>query len=162
MCQIEKLKREIFHIFTTYPVKTRRNAQLSATCKYWKRTALLNFLYNLRETKGLDITPTLAINCINEWVGRGVSWTILLELFGTPGRTAAIKTTVSVNEVVEIYRDGALLAWNTAYEEYKNAVSLVWHGYKPPSNASSRPIKCVLGFQDRRNQDWDRTGHSRE
>jgi curved DNA-binding protein CbpA len=51
---------------------------------------------------GLDITPTLANHFAKEVLGRGFDLSVLNAAFGTPGRTAANKTTVTTADMDDL------------------------------------------------------------
>lgn len=68
-------------------------AELGAAHKRCKRDLVFAYLVAARES-GVDITPTLAENVCAALIGRGVDVRRALEIFATPGRTAADKSKV--------------------------------------------------------------------
>ncbi|WP_409280222.1 hypothetical protein [Pseudomonas sp. KCJK8751] len=77
-------------------------AELGAAHKRCKRDLVFSCLLAERLNTGLDITPTLAENLCAKLIGRGVDLRIALEMFGTPGRTAANKSKVTQETLDEL------------------------------------------------------------
>lgn len=76
-------------------------AACSAASKRLMRAVVLDGLEKAKTT-GLDITPTVAQHVAERILGRGVDKLSTLEVFATPGRTAANKSQVSAADLVEI------------------------------------------------------------
>lgn len=71
----------------------RCGAQMAAAHKRCKRGLVFAALATAL-AEGLDITPTVAKNLCARLIGRGVDFRAALKKFGTPGRTAATKSSV--------------------------------------------------------------------
>ena len=71
----------------------RCGARVGAAHKRCKRGLVFAALATAL-AEGLDITPTVAENLCARLIGRGVDLRAALQTFGTPGRTAATKSSV--------------------------------------------------------------------
>ena len=79
----------------------RCGAYCSAAMKRISRDFVLGLLLEQRK-KGLDITPTVAQHVCDRNLGRGVDKSKTLEAFATPGRTAADKSTLTADGLVNV------------------------------------------------------------
>ena len=75
-------------------------ARLAAAHKRCKRELMFSVLTAAR-TSGLDITPTVAEHLCTRLIGRGVDFRAALVTFGTPGRTAATKSKVAMDDLAQ-------------------------------------------------------------
>ncbi len=79
----------------------KRIAHISASVKRAKRGFVARALAEYADSLSLDVTPTVAQHCMKRVLGRGVDGRALLEMFAIPGRTAAQKSAVSANDLVD-------------------------------------------------------------
>lgn len=76
----------------------RLGAATAALGKRARRMLILAYLVDARDS-GLDITPTVALRFAQHVIGRGLMRTELNKVFGTPGRTASDKSSVTQEEL---------------------------------------------------------------
>lgn len=76
-------------------------AKLSAASKRSTREVLFAALQEAKQN-GADVTPTIAINVAHRALGRGISMRAANTIFGTPGRTAAYKSAVDIEDLAEL------------------------------------------------------------
>jgi hypothetical protein len=74
-------------------------ARVTAAHKRCKRGLVFAALTATRDD-GLDITPTVAKHLCNRLIGRGVDLRAASITFGTPGRTAAMKSSVGRADLI--------------------------------------------------------------
>ncbi|MBD8828999.1 hypothetical protein [Pseudomonas sp. CFBP 13602] len=104
----------------------RCGAQVAAAHKRCKRGLLFSALMAAQGI-GMDITPTVAEHLCSRLIGRGVDVRAALKAFGTPGRTAADKSTVSPSDLGDLEKQlgpqiQALISDMTAIRErYREA-----------------------------------------
>lgn len=101
----ELLERFLFNrsggVETLRHIAGRCGAQVAAAHKRCKRELMFAALKAAR-ADGLDITPTVAEHLCTRLIGRGVALRAALVTFGTPGRTAATKSTVGQADLADV------------------------------------------------------------
>ena len=85
----------------------QRRAMAAAASKRYKQTVLFNWLEMVETNDAVDLTPTLALNLVKGWMGRGIDRAILNKWFVVTGRTAANKSADHhrKDELVEKYKE---------------------------------------------------------
>lgn len=115
-------------VMPTSPDKTARAkaAQLiGAASKRALRRYVVEGLDGAK-AEGQDVTPAIAQHVCHQIVGRGVKREFLSSRFGTPGRTAADKSKLTLNQLQE------LLDWlEEGLDELKAAMKAIRRGAKP-------------------------------
>lgn len=115
----------------------RCGAQVAAAHKRCKRGLVFAALTAARNG-GLDITPTVAEHLCTRLIGRGVDLRAALVTFGTPGRTAATKSTVHQEDLatfeaelapqVQSLIDEMTLIRERHQDEYKDRARVAMQG----------------------------------
>lgn len=90
-----------FGIGDTRSMAGRCGARVAAAHKRCKRGLVFSELVTARDA-GLDITPIVAEHVCERLIGRGVDFRNALIFFGTPGRTAAEKSSVVREDMASI------------------------------------------------------------
>jgi len=70
----------------------QRRAAATAASKKYKQTVLFYWLEKVEIDDKVDLTPTLALNLVKGWIGRGIDRERLNKWFMTTDRTAANKS----------------------------------------------------------------------
>ena len=88
----------------------QKRAHRTAIRKRYKAAIVINNLHEIAAKENLDLTPTMASQIINAWLGRGITRELLNAHFGTPGRTASEKSEdfVRAERIALEYRDGVI------------------------------------------------------
>lgn len=71
----------------------QRGAMVAAAKKRMKASIVMRFLICMATEHDLDMTPTIALNCVREWLGRCAARKDIAAQFGLTGRSAAQKST---------------------------------------------------------------------
>lgn len=84
-----------------------RRALVTAASKRYKQTVLFHWLETVEVNDAVDLTPTLALNLVKGWMGRGIDRKILSKWFVMTGRTAANKSADHhrKDELIEKYKE---------------------------------------------------------
>jgi len=69
-----------------------QRALATAASKRYKQTVLFYWLEKVELVDKVDLTPTLALNLVKGWMGRGIDRAVLNKWFMTTGRTASNKS----------------------------------------------------------------------
>ncbi len=109
-------------------IASRCGAQVAAAHKRCKRDLMFAAL-NKAVAEGVDITPTVAEHMCGRLIGRGVDYRSAMKAFGTPGRTAAVKSPVTAEDLasfeagmrVEVH--SLIVEMTTIRERHKDAYS---------------------------------------
>ncbi|CCE25786.1 hypothetical protein [Methylotuvimicrobium alcaliphilum] len=85
----------------------QRRAMAAAASKRYKQTVLFYWLERVEVDDGVDLTPTLALNLVKGWMGRGIDRLTLNKWFAVTGRTAANKSRDHhrKDELIEKYKE---------------------------------------------------------
>jgi hypothetical protein len=85
----------------------QQRAIAAAASKRYKQTILFYWLERVETDDAVDLTPTLALNLVKGWMGRGIDRKILNKWFVVTGRTAANKSTDHhrKDEMIEKYKE---------------------------------------------------------
>jgi hypothetical protein len=85
----------------------QQRAIAAAASKRYKQTILFYWLERIETDDAVDLTPTLALNLVKGWIGRGIDRKILNKWFVVTGRTAANKSTDHhrKDELIEKYKE---------------------------------------------------------
>lgn len=78
----------------------RCGSAIGAAAKRAKRRHVLKAMNKIYQS-GMDITPAVAQGSAHRLLGRGFDSLELIKLFATPGRTAANKSQVTENDLIE-------------------------------------------------------------
>lgn len=84
-----------------------QRAMLAAASKRYKQTVLFYWLETVEVNDAVDLTPTLALNLVKGWMGRGLDRSVLNKWFMVTGRTAANKSADHdrKDELIEKYKE---------------------------------------------------------
>lgn len=85
----------------------QRRAMAAAASKRYKQTVLFHWLERVEVDDAADLTPTLALNLVKGWMGRGIDRATLNKWFVVTGRTAANKSADHhrKDELIEKYKE---------------------------------------------------------
>lgn len=97
----ERLKDEDKRVKAHRAARGRCGATIGAASKAARRTLLLDGLATAKAA-GLDVTPSTVQHLSQALLGRGVSTRAAARAFATPGRTAATKTALSLDDLAEL------------------------------------------------------------
>jgi hypothetical protein len=81
---------------------TELGSRMGALSKSTKRRLICDKLISANHERGMDITPTVARNASKRLLGRGLDELYLNKAFGTPGRTAENKSTVTAADLEQL------------------------------------------------------------
>lgn len=93
--------------------RQRRRALYAAAGKRARRALIFQYLERKR-AQGTDMTTTVVLHWVKKIMGRGVDSRAVMQMFGTPGRTAADKSGVNPDDYahefaeVQQFMDGLL------------------------------------------------------
>jgi len=105
----------------------RCGAAVGAAVKVAKRALIVDALASAK-SGGMDITPTIANNISSRLLDRKVDTRALAQMFGTPGRTAADKSTVRPEHTAELEQqlNVAIEAQRVQLQVIKEAAREAW------------------------------------
>jgi len=85
----------------------KRRALATSASKKYKQTVLFGWLEKVEVNEKVDLTPTLALNLVKGWIGRGIDRERLNKWFMTTDRTAANKSEDHhrKDELIEKYKE---------------------------------------------------------
>lgn len=81
---------------------TELGSRVAALSKSTKRRLICDKLISAKRDFAMDITPAVARNASKRLLGRGLEGPYLNKLFGTPGRTAEDKSTVTAGDLEQL------------------------------------------------------------